>query len=127
MSRKISASSSGRSSKPAPSAKTKNNETSSSSASKSKTAAFDSSLLNAETIQLESFIKNRSKYLDEEIEKMRIKLNAPSVEGVRMNTRNTNTKVDNKDNTNSRNENDRRTIVSDRAQLVMDELGRMEV
>lgn len=49
---------------------------------KNKTAALDSTLLTAETIQLESFIKNRTKFLDEEIEKMRIKLHSPVVNGV---------------------------------------------
>ena len=45
-----------------------------------KTVALNSSLLAAETTQLESFIKSRSKFLDEEIEKMRLKLHTPSTE-----------------------------------------------
>ena len=53
-----------------------------------KTVALNSSLLSAETVQLESFIKSRSKFLDEEIEKMRLKLHTPSTGG--------NLKADNK-------------------------------
>lgn len=70
--------SSAKGSKPMTSIKQINHD---SQAMRNRTAAFESNLLAAETIQLESFIKNRSKFLDEEIEKMRLKLHEPSTLG----------------------------------------------
>jgi hypothetical protein len=49
---------------------------------KNKSLLLDNSLSKAETIQLNNFLKSRSKFLDDEIEKMRVKLHSPSVKGV---------------------------------------------